>query len=103
MLQIRLYVLYRRSNKLLVFLAICFLAEVAIMLRMYIDFSSTVQGQPKELMHSSSETFDHARQLQTNPYQECTSAVGRLTDDGSPTACTPTLSLSRCCSACAYG
>ena len=44
MLQIRLYVLYQRSNKVLAFLAICFLAEVTVMLCISINFSSAIQG-----------------------------------------------------------
>ena len=44
MLQIRLYVLYQRSNKVLSFLAICFLAEVTVTLYISVNFSSTVKG-----------------------------------------------------------
>jgi len=44
MLQIRLYVLYRRSKKILVFLVTFFLAQAAAMLCIYIDFSATAKG-----------------------------------------------------------
>lgn len=44
MLQIRLYALYNRSKKILAFLAICFLAEAGVMLRIYINYSSTIKG-----------------------------------------------------------
>ncbi|KIM70684.1 hypothetical protein SCLCIDRAFT_162607 [Scleroderma citrinum Foug A] len=43
MLQIRLYALYNRSKKILAFLAICFLAEAGVMLRIYINYSSTIK------------------------------------------------------------
>ena len=47
MLQMRLYVLYKRSNKFLASLAVCFLAKVVGLLVVYINFSSTVRGSPK--------------------------------------------------------
>ena len=50
----RVYALYERSKKILAFLIVCFLAEFAVMLRMYINFSSTVKGQPKAALHSFS-------------------------------------------------
>ncbi|KAL4072518.1 hypothetical protein V8B97DRAFT_378178 [Scleroderma yunnanense] len=43
MLQMRLYALYKRSNKVLVPLAICFLVEIGVMMRIYINFSTTVE------------------------------------------------------------
>ena len=43
----RLYVLYKRSKKFLAPLAVCFLAKVAVLLVVYINFSSTVRGSPK--------------------------------------------------------
>ena len=46
-LQMRLYVLYKRSKKFLAPLAVCFLAKVAVLLVVYINFSSTVRGSPK--------------------------------------------------------
>lgn len=48
MLQIRLYALYQRSKLVLAFLAACFLAEVAAMSSIYINFSSTVKGWPSD-------------------------------------------------------
>lgn len=44
MLQMRLYVLYKRSNKFFASLAICFLAKVAVLVFVYSNFSSTVQA-----------------------------------------------------------
>lgn len=48
-LQMRLYVLYKRSKKFLAPLAICFLAKVAVLLVVYINFSSTVRATNRQL------------------------------------------------------
>ena len=56
MLQLRLYALYKRSNKILGFMTVLFLAEVSAHLYIYIDFDSTVQGWPDAL--TLSEMFD---------------------------------------------
>ena len=45
LLQMRLYALYKRSNKILGLMAICFLAEVSADFYTYISFDSTAQGQ----------------------------------------------------------
>jgi len=50
MLQMRLYVLYKRSNKFFASLAICFLAKVVVLVFVYSNFSSTVQGSPKAFL-----------------------------------------------------
>lgn len=42
LLQMRVYALYERSKKILAFLIVCFLAELGVMIRMYVNFSSTV-------------------------------------------------------------
>lgn len=44
MLQMRLYVLYQRSKKVLALLVTLFLAEAAVTLVMCVKFSSTVNG-----------------------------------------------------------
>ena len=56
----RVYALYERSRRILTFLAVCFLAEIAIMLRMYVNFSTTVIGKPKAILRPSLVMFDHA-------------------------------------------
>ena len=44
MLQMRLYALYERSNKILAFVTVFFLAEVSAQLYTYITLDSTAQG-----------------------------------------------------------
>ena len=44
MLQLRLYALYERSNMILGFLMIVFLAEVSAQFYIFIDFDFTAQG-----------------------------------------------------------
>ena len=46
MLQIRLYALYKRSNKILGFMVIFFLAEISAHFYISINFDSTTQGWP---------------------------------------------------------
>ena len=49
LLQMQLYALYERSNKILGFMAVCFLAEVSLDVYAYIRFYSTAQGWPETL------------------------------------------------------
>ena len=59
MLQIRLYALYERSNKILAFMAVFFLAEVSSQLYAYITLDSTVQGWPRTFLRGKCLiTFD---------------------------------------------
>ena len=67
MLQIRLYLLYQRSKKILVLLVILFLAEVAVELFMCIDFSSTMNSKPDISLQF--RMFDNVCKFQTNHYQ----------------------------------
>ena len=45
----RLYALYNRSNKILGFMAVFFLAELSVELYTYISFDSTIQGWSETL------------------------------------------------------
>ena len=49
MLQLRLYALYKRSNKILGFMTVLFLAELSAQFYIYINFDYTVQGWPDTL------------------------------------------------------
>ena len=57
LLQMRLYALYMRSNKILGFMIVLFLAEVSVQFYTYISFDSKAQGWPQTL--ASWEMFDH--------------------------------------------
>ena len=57
LLQMRLYALYKRSNNILGFMALCFLAEVAVEFYAYISLDSTAQGSPET--PALWEMFDH--------------------------------------------
>ena len=50
MLQMRLYALYERSNKILAFVTVFFLAEVSAQLYTYITLDSTAQGWPQTFL-----------------------------------------------------
>ena len=49
LLQMRLYALYKRSNKILGLMVVCFLAEISVDFYTYISFDSTAQGWPETL------------------------------------------------------
>jgi len=60
LLQLRLYVLYNRSNKILGFMTIFFLAEMATQVYIYVNFGAIAKGWPEAFtIHSLSATSDH--------------------------------------------
>ena len=56
LLQMRLYALHKRSNKILGFMTVCFLAEVSAEFHAYISLDSTAHGWPETL--ALREIFD---------------------------------------------
>ena len=75
-LQIRLYALYKRSKRILIFLVILFIAKVAVELCMCFRSSSTVDS--KLDINLQFQMFDNVYKFQTNHYQESTYVLQRI-------------------------